>query len=384
MNAHVVVGLCWGDEGKGTIVDSLVRETGAVGVVRFNGGPQAAHHVVVDGHVHCFAQFGAGTFAGAQTFLASPCASDLLALAREASVLEAAGVSDPLARVTIAPEVVLVTPWHKLLNRLSEVLRGDARHGSCGMGVGQALLDAEKPAMPTLRMAQTQDHSALRRALRHLWLVKVDQAEQAAAGHDGDDVTALIDDLRDPTRVDALASEYAEIAGQLQIRDALPDLLREGHVIFEGAQGVLLDRVQGDFPFVTPSYVTPDRALALLTQAAPHATARVLGVTRTYATRHGPGPFPTEDGALASVWPELHNGRNPWQGPMRLGHVHLPSLKRSLAACAGHVDALAITCADRTEEPMQALRGLGLPVAVVSHGVEAADKEWAVNPAQGR
>jgi adenylosuccinate synthase len=376
MKAHVVVGLCWGDEGKGTIVDALVRETCAVGVVRFNGGPQAAHHVVVDGHVHCFAQFGAGTFAGASTFLAAPCASDLLALAREARELSSAGVTDPMGRVTIHPNVVLVTPWHKLVNRLAEVLRGDARHGSCGMGVGQALLDAEKPAMPTVRMGQVAAPKKLRAALHHLWVVKCDQAEQMLDAQATQEAREIVADLRDPSRLEALSQAYLDIGAQLRIGDALPDLLAQGHVVFEGAQGVLLDRDHGDFPYVTPSYVTPDRAVALLAEADPHAEVRVLGVTRTYATRHGPGPFPGEDPGLAERFPELHNGRNPWQGPMRLAPLHLPSVKRGLTACGGRVDALAVTCLDCTDETLPELESLGLPIAVTSQGTEPSDKTW--------
>lgn len=374
MKAHVVVGLCWGDEGKGTIVDWLAREHDSVGVVRFNGGPQAAHHVVVDGHVHCFAQFGAGTLAGARTYLSRLVGSDLLALAREATALEDAGVSEPLSRVTVDPNVVLVTPWHKLLNRLLEVLRGDARHGSCGMGVGQALLDAEKPAMPTVRMGATCDPERLARDLRHLWLVKVDQAEQAAsAGVDSEEAQVLLDDLRDRDRWAPLTEAFVEIAEQVEIGDPLSGWLERGHVVFEGAQGVLLDRVHGDFPYVTPSYVTPDRALVLLPEAVPRDQVRVLGVSRTYATRHGAGPFPPEDREFAATLPELHNGTGPWQGPMRIGPLHLPSVQRGLDACGGAVDALAVTCLDRVQDTAP-LRSLGLPIDVLSAGLEATDK----------
>jgi adenylosuccinate synthase len=367
--------LGWGDEGKGSVVDWLARDTGAAGVVRFNGGPQAAHHVVVGDHFHCFAQFGAGTFAGARTFLASPVATDLLALRREAQTLAAAGIAKPLGLMTIHPDVVLVTPWHKLVNRLLEELRGDDRHGSCGMGVGQALLDAEKPAMPTIRMCDVEDDNGLRRSLRHLWLVKVDQAEQAASGSPHLARAApILEDLRDPTRVDALVDEYRIIANQLTIGDALSGFLREGPVIFEGAQGVLLDRIHGDFPYVTPSYVTPNVALDLLEGHIDRDLIRVLGVTRTYATRHGPGPFPTEDEALTLALPEEHNGKNPWQGPMRAGRLHLPSLRRALAACKGEVDGLAVTCLDRVSDTLGDIKSLGVPIEVLSAGPTASDK----------
>src|SRR5258705_6304367 len=157
MTDAIVVGLGYGDEGKGTITDYLVRELGARTVVRWNGGPQAGHNVVTsDGRWHCFAQFGAGTFAGARTVLGPDMLVELEALAVEADALAGKGVADPLAQLTIDGDCTVITPMHKLLNQLRELA---APRGSCGMGVGEAVRWRERGI--AIRVRDVADGSAL-------------------------------------------------------------------------------------------------------------------------------------------------------------------------------------------------------------------------------
>jgi hypothetical protein len=152
VNRHViVVGLGYGDAGKGTIVDWLCRAGQPGGqpggqpdgappaaVIRFNGGAQAAHHVVApSGQVHAFAQFGSGTLAGTPTFLSRFTLVDPLALTAEAEHLRRLGVSDPFGLLTVDREALLTTPCHRAANQAREAARGSGRHGSCGMGVGE-------------------------------------------------------------------------------------------------------------------------------------------------------------------------------------------------------------------------------------------------------
>jgi adenylosuccinate synthase len=335
----VVVGLGFGDEGKGSLVDALVRRHGVKHVVRFNGGPQAAHHVVTsDGVTHCFAQFGAGTLAGASTFLGPEVACDPLALEREAEVLVNAGVTDPLARHTVDERTILVTPMHKLVNRIQEIARGANRHGSCGKGVGQALLDAQHPSRPSVRAADVRSIDGLRKKLRHLQLVKIDMAEQIP-GADPE----LLGELRRNELVEDLIAEYARIFLKVTIDDGtrLKKALDQGAVL-EGAQGTLLDADRGFFPHVTPSRTTFANADALLGDRP----ATRIGALRAYSTRHGAGPFVPHAPPMDAELPEKHNVENPWQGVMRVGWFDLVAARYALSIC-GAFDGLAVTCLDR-------------------------------------
>lgn len=373
--ALIVAGLGFGDEGKGSVVDWLVRRHDAELVVRYNGGPQAAHHVVLaDGRVHCFAQLGAGALLpGVRTFLSRYMLVDPLALQAEVqALLRCCSESDPgviYERLFIDPRCVLVTPFHRLMNQLRELLRGPARHGSCGRGVAEAQLDSERRGLPVVRLAQVREPEQLVATLRLLWQVKVDQAEQLLAElppqhPELPQLRGLLSELRQPHRVPQLAKEYAAIFGPRGpvLADTPPPART---AVFEGAQGVLLDRDHGFFPHVTPSRTTPANALALLDEWAPAAERVRVGVLRAYATRHGAGPLPTEDAQLAARLPDRHNGADRWQGRFRVGWFD-GLLARYALRAAGEVDALVITCLDR-------LAGLGpLRLADSYHDPERA------------
>jgi adenylosuccinate synthase len=142
---------------------------------------------------------------------------------------------------------------------------------------------------------------------------------------------------------EAVAAVYREVAARITLTGEgyLNELLRQGPVVFEGAQGVLLDEWRGFHPYTTWSTTTFENAETLLRENG--AGAAKLGVTRTYHTRHGPGPFPTEDPALDLA--ELHNSAGRWQGPVRVGHLDAVALGYAAAVVAG-VDAVALTHVD--------------------------------------
>src|SRR5262245_22309476 len=138
--AIITVGLGFGDEGKGATVDFLTRRLEADLVVRYCGGSQAGHNVELpDGRRHTFSQFGAGTLAPdpPRTFLGPNVIIDPLALTREAAHLTELGVRDPMRLLTIHPRCLVATPGLRALNQLREMSRGDAKHGSCGQGIGE-------------------------------------------------------------------------------------------------------------------------------------------------------------------------------------------------------------------------------------------------------
>ncbi|TDC89466.1 adenylosuccinate synthetase [Actinomadura sp. 7K507] len=335
MGHVIVVDLGFGDAGKGTVVDHLCSAASGttspvVAVVRFNGGAQAAHNVVTaDGRHHTFAQFGSGTFTpGVRTHLSRFMLVDPLALASEADHLRALGVRDALDRLTADRDALLTTPYHRAANRARESARGADRHGSCGMGIGEtasyALAHGGAP-----RVGDCLSPARLRRRLAalHDWY-----RDTFPSGGDVPDVDACAGAFT------AFAERVATVGG-----DHLHGLLRTGDVVFEGAQGVLLDEWHGFHPYTTWSTTTFANAETLLAEAGEPAAR--LGVLRAYATRHGPGPFVTEDPVLTADLPEPHNGAGRWQGAFRAGHLDAVALRYALDV-AGGADGLAVTHLD--------------------------------------
>ncbi len=336
MTHDIVVDLGYGDAGKGTVVDWLCSPASGRGparaVVRFNGGAQAAHNVVApDGRHHTFAQFGSGTFhGGVRTHLSRHVLVDPLALIAEADHLTALGVPGALDRLTVDRRALLATPYHLAANRAREVARGAARHGSCGMGIGETMAYALGRGDDAPRVGDCADPRALRRKLSLL----------------RDRLSDELGDLDAPT-VEACAEAFRAFAAGVRLVDDayLPRLLHEGRVVFEGAQGVLLDEWHGFHPFTTWSTTTFANAEALLADAGLAGGARRLGVLRTYATRHGPGPFVTEDPALTASLPDRHNAPGPWQGAFRVGHFDEVATRYALEVCGG-ADAMVLTHLD--------------------------------------
>ncbi len=350
-----VAGLGFGDEGKGTITDWLVRATGADLVVRFNGGPQAAHHVTApDGRRHRFSQFGSGTLVpGVRTLLGPQMLFDPLALLEEAERLDAIGAGDALERLAVDERCVVITPFHRILNRMQELARGAARHGSCGLGIAQARLDAESGSLPYLTAGDLRDAERARRLLRFIQLVKSDQAEQLVDRTTLPALTGLLDEIREPGYADDVAEAFQQAlaAGGFAIVSAEESARIIGSasgVVFEGAQGALLDRDRGFWPHVTPSFTDFRHAEELLADAGASAPLVRLGVVRGYATRHGEGPLVSEDPQLKALLPEADNADDGWQGPMRTGGFDAVATRYAVQLVGG-VDALAVTCLDRLE-----------------------------------
>jgi adenylosuccinate synthase len=350
VNGHViVVDLGYGDAGKGTTVDWLCARgpEGARGrpvqaVVRFNGGAQAAHHVLApgggsSGEPHAFAQFGSGTFTpGTRTFLSRFMLADPLALVAEAEHLKHLGVPDPLGLVAVDRDALLTTPYHRAANRAREAARDGERHGSCGMGIGETASYALACPHDAPRAADMTTPRVLERKLA---LLRDRLTAELASLPGFRAVTGALPPAAD------VAAVYRAVAGRVTLAGDgyLATLLKAGPVVFEGAQGVLLDEWRGFHPYTTWSTTTFENAETLLREAGQPGAATRLGVTRTYQTRHGPGPFPTEDPTLAI--PEAHNAEGRWQGPFRTGHLDAVALGYAVAVTGG-VDAVALTHLD--------------------------------------
>lgn len=357
-HAHVVIDLGFGDQGKGTLTDFLVREAaprGNVTVVRYNGGAQAAHNVVTpDGRHHTFAQVGAGTFvAGTRTLLSRYVAVQPWSLRVELEHLARKGVADAAERLVISEESPVITPFHRAANRLREWRRGGDAHGSCGIGFGETIADARELGPDDVLLAgDLRDRGALSRKLSRIQERKRELLrDDARAAWEAGALEAELQDLSDP-RIPAVWTAALENAAPFRILsegDLALEARRAETLVFEGAQGVLLDEWRGFHPHTTWSDCTGQNATALLSEWAPDAAVERLGVLRAYATRHGAGPLPTEDAGMTVSLPEYHNDHSGFQGAFRVGAFDAV-LARYALACAGGVDGLALTCLDRVAQ----------------------------------
>jgi len=337
---HIQVnGFGFGDEGKGTTVDYLASLTNEVGdqlfttVVKTNGGAQTAHNVVTDdGRHHTFAQFGSGTFRGVQTFLSRFCLVNPLALHRESEYLAGVGVEHALELVSVDPRALITTPFHAEVNRARELARGGDRHGSCGVGIGETMVYARQFGDEAPIMADCANPPSMRRKLGKLY------DYYTSAGFAVDAVIPVAE----------LVEIYELLAQMIKVTDEdyLRRLLARERVIFEGAQGVLLDQWSAFHPHATYSTTTFENGQTLLTETGQAGMATRLGVIRAYQTRHGAGPMPTESEALSHAVPDLHNGRGAFTGDFRVGHLDLVLLRYALEV-AGQPDCWSLTNLDR-------------------------------------
>ena len=277
----VVIGAQWGDEGKGKIVDWLSRRADVV--VRFQGGHNAGHTLVIGGVTYKLSLLPSGVVrAGKLSIIGNGVVLDPWALLQEIEVLRGQGVHVGPDNVRIAENTPLILPLHRNLDRAREAALGNARIGTTGRGIGPAYED--KVARRAIRLGDLADeavigdkldvllvhHNALLRGLR---MPEIERAR-------------VLDEL---TSVAPKVLPYADTAWK-----TLDEARRSGkRILFEGAQGTMLDIDHGTYPFVTSSNTLAGQAAAG-SGLGPGALDYVLGITKAYTTRVGSGPFPTE------------------------------------------------------------------------------------------
>jgi adenylosuccinate synthase len=353
----IVTGLGYGDEAKGATTDALARaipDTAAV--VRWSGGAQAAHNVRHGARHHTFHQFGSATFLDVPTYLLAPAMLHPQLLVAEAHELASKGVTNPLDLITVDTGCLVTTPINQAMNRARELARGDGRHGSTGIGIGETVaydLACRAGARAGDLVGNfTAPGEAGRRALRagdltdrHTLTAVLDEMMRYAAP-----LLAGVDDpggLLHIDPIDALVTQMLDVGVNIRTTtgdSAVLELLNDGSVLYEGSQGILLDEDYGFHPHTTWATTSPRRLRAHLVDQGHHPF--VLGLTRTYATRHGAGPMPTE---AELGHPELDNGTEVFTGGWRQGHLDLVTL-RYAAAVAGGVDAVSVSHLDAPQD----------------------------------
>ena len=352
-SAQAVIGANYGDEGKGLVVDKLASQNdGKVIVIRHNSSAQAGHTVQTpDGRRHVFHHIGSGSFAGAETFLSQFFMCHPMLLAEEL---------DELQSLSIAPKIYVderspvATPYDLLLNQAIENQRGKKRHGSCGVGFGEAVERTIRPryALHVKDLVNRRHVKQRLQWIRDEWI---------------------------PYRIEMLNIELDEVNSELiygdailrrfledvefflyQVKQIKPGELPEcDHLLFEGAQGLALSEDAEGFPHVTRSKTGLANAIRIA-QETGIDTLEAVYVTRAYLTRHGAGPLSHE--YPNKPYPDIMdktNIPNSFQGKLRFADLDIDKMyKRIQKDLSFHamgitvVPKLALTCLDQVPETL--------------------------------
>jgi len=345
--AQAVIGSQYGDEGKGLVVDYLTAMKGGVDVtvVRVNGGCQAAHTVVTpEGVRHVFRHFGSGTLAGASTHLSKHMICNPIMFNKEWDDLISKGAE---LIVSVDPTATVTTPYEMLINQAVEAKRGDARHGSCGLGINETV---ERNDVGCWNLT-VSDLDFL--SMGHLLNLRDQWVEHRLRVLDLSMDDKFVSHIYDAEILERFLEDAATFRSRVKI---VRDEDVQGNIIFEAAQGLQLDQKSTNFPHVTRSN-TGLRNMANLAKDMKLNFIDAYYVTRAYTTRHGAGPM--YDERDISQWFDVEdetNVPNDWQGSIRYGLLDLEEQSRQVALDVGIAmmlymarPNLVITCMDQVK-----------------------------------
>lgn len=278
----VVVGAQWGDEGKGKIVDWLTEQ--AAGVVRFNGGHNAGHTLVINGKKTILRLIPSGIMhATSVCYLGNGVVLSPEAFFREVDELIALGVPNVESRLRVSANAPLIMPYHVALDHAREAAAGNKKIGTTGRGIGPAYED--KIARRTVRVADLFEPERFAEQVRTVMKLHNFVLEKFLGAEPLDPEKVIADTL---SYAERLRPMVCDVSASLQ-----RDMAEGKSFLFEGAQGSMLDIDHGTYPFVTSSNTVAGSACAGA-GVGPHQLNYVLGITKAYCTRVGEGPFPTE------------------------------------------------------------------------------------------
>ena len=364
-----VVGSQWGDEGKGKIVDWLSERADVV--VRFQGGHNAGHTLVIDGVTYKLSLLPSGIVRpGKLSLLGNGVVIDPWALLEEIDTVTAQGVAVDPDRLRIADNAALILPMHRELDNLREAASGSGRIGTTGRGIGPAYED--KVGRRAIRAGDLVHPEVLRsrigRALQHHNALR---GGLAAAAIDGE---ALFNSLMD---IAPRIAPYLE-----RVWERLDRLRRDGkRILYEGAQGAMLDVDHGTYPFVTSSNTVAGQA-AIGSGQGPGAIGYVLGITKAYTTRVGAGPFPTEQDneTGARLGERGHEFGTVTGRPRRCGWFDAVMVRQSIKV--GGINGIALTKLDVLDgfERLRICTGYRLNGETIHHFPSGESEQAAVEP----
>ncbi|MBR4627510.1 MAG: adenylosuccinate synthetase [Ruminococcus sp.] len=348
--AYAVIGANFGDEGKGLMTDMFCRSDDNVINIRSNGGAQAGHTVCTsDGRRHVFSHIGAGSFAGADTFLSEYFILNPMLFSREVNAL-----GNDAGNIFIDRRCAVTLPCDMLLNQAVEKMRGKSRHGSCGVGIFETIVRNRDSRYALkyedmLRSDRKSLAALIGRMNRECCPARADEL-----GITGIAREELLDILGSAELTeDWLDSFYSMVA---LCSEADEQLIEEyDTAVFEGAQGLMLDQDRNDyFPNLTPSSTGMKNIRAILDRLEKRDT-EICYVTRSFFTRHGAGRFDTESKDIAEMYGlyDRTNAPNEFQGNFRYGWFDLPEFMASLTLdrryiAEGEKLAVSVTHLDMT------------------------------------
>lgn len=341
-NISIVLGSAFGDEGKGRTVSYLCENAISNDlkplVIRFNGGHQAGHTVVYNGIRHVFSSFGSGTLQGVPTLWSKYCTVYPIGFVKEYQALLKLGITP---EIFIDPLCPITTPYDLLVNRYSNKTLND---GTCGVGFGETIKRHETTPYKLYFMDLFND------------FILTNKLKSIKQYHNQDLLNVEFDNLME--QFHNSINYIRNVIKQDHFKDF--DYFKYDELIFEGAQGILLDKDYGLYPNVTYSKTTAKNAISLLMDN--HVVYNITDidmyyVTRTYQTRHGNGPMPYEQPNMLPFENET-NVTNDYQGKFRLGKIDPDSFK--YAVKCNEIDTgdsfnvfnnIVITCNDQYSNP---------------------------------
>lgn len=280
MSTVVVTGTQWGDEGKGKIVDYLAQQADTV--VRFQGGSNAGHTVVVDGEAYKLRLMPSGIlFKGSHCIVGNGVAFDPMVMLEEMDGLAERGID--LSGIRISNRAHVVLPYHRLMDGIGDEARGDNKIGTTKRGIGPCYMDRDNRI--GIRVCDLMDEEEFAKRLKENLEIK------------NKELKLMYD--HEPLSYDEILKEYLGYAERLRpyVCDTialLNDEIKEGRkILFEGAQATMLDIDYGTYPYVTASHPISG-GVGVGAGVAPNKIDKVVGIVKAYCTRVGEGPFPTE------------------------------------------------------------------------------------------
>jgi adenylosuccinate synthase len=236
---------------------------------------------------------------------------------------------------------LVITPFQKEVGKMRELILGNS---SCGMGIGETVRDVNLLGDHILKMGDLKDRKTLESKLNFIWRMKLNQSEQLFAKDHSNSMKKYFLQINRMGIVEDVCKEYEKIISSINIVD---NYELKGKTIFEGSQGVLLDSQFGFFPFVTKTDCTFNNAKSLYDKSSEIIR---IGVLRGYYTRHGKGPFISEDKRLNNLFLQTENNKdNEWQGNFRVGWFDLVASRYALEV-AGDIDFLSLTNLDNLKK----------------------------------